>query len=47
MAEAVLILARLLFTWEFRAIPDRVPVPMAHMTVRARDGIWLKLRARE
>lgn len=47
MAEAVLILARLLCTWDFRAIPDRVPVPMAHMTVRARDGIWLKLRARE
>ncbi|MGP9790310.1 cytochrome P450 [Roseinatronobacter sp. NSM] len=47
MAEAVLILARLLHDWEFRAIPDRVPVPMAHMTVRARDGIWLELRARE
>ncbi|MDD7970503.1 cytochrome P450 [Roseinatronobacter alkalisoli] len=47
MAEAVLILARLLCTWDFRAIPARVPVPMAHMTVRARDGIWLELRARE
>ncbi len=43
MAEAVLILARLLCDWEFRAIAGREPVPMAHMTVRARDGIWLEL----
>ena len=47
MAEAVLILARLLGDWEFRAIEGRVPVPMAHMTVRARDGIWLELRRRD
>lgn len=46
MAEAVLILARLLADWEFAALPGKVPVPMAHMTVRARDGIWLDLRAR-
>lgn len=47
MAEAVLILARLLCSWDFRAMAGRVPVPMAHMTVRSRDGIWLDLRARE
>jgi cytochrome P450 len=46
MAEAVLILARLLCDWEFAAIEGREPVPMAHMTVRARDGIWLRLSAR-
>ncbi|TVP74398.1 MAG: cytochrome P450 [Rhodobacteraceae bacterium] len=46
MAEAVLILARLLCDWQFRADPARVPVPMAHMTVRARDGIWLDLMRR-
>ena len=46
MAEAVLILARLLADWQITADPARVPVPMAHMTVRARDGIWLDLRPR-
>jgi len=46
MAEAVLILARLLAEWELRADPQRVPVPVAHMTVRAKDGIWLELRPR-
>jgi cytochrome P450 len=44
MAEAVLILARLLVDWQFHADPDRIPVPTAHMTVRARNGIWLHLR---
>jgi cytochrome P450 len=47
MAEAVLILARLLAEWEFHADPARVPVPQAHMTVRAKDGIWLELRLRQ
>lgn len=47
MAEAVLILARLLSDWHFQVIPDRVPVPMAHMTVRARDGIWLNIQPRQ
>ncbi|NBB98434.1 MAG: cytochrome P450 [Alphaproteobacteria bacterium] len=46
MAEAVLILARILADWELRADSARVPVPQAHMTVRARDGIWLDLRPR-
>jgi cytochrome P450 len=43
MAEGVLLLARILHDWQLRADPARVPVPMAHMTVRARDGIWLDL----
>ncbi len=47
MAEAVLILARLLCDWRFQAVPGQVPVPMAHMTVRARDGIWLDLLPRQ
>ena len=46
MAEAVLILARLLCSWRFEPVAGRVPVPMAQMTVRARDGIWLELHAR-
>jgi cytochrome P450 len=47
MAEGVLILARLLADWRFSARADRVPVPQAHMTVRARDGIWLDVTARQ
>lgn len=46
MAEAVLMLARILAEWELRADPARVPVPQAHLTVRARDGIWLAFRPR-
>ncbi len=44
MAEAVLILARILCEWELAPVAGRVPVPIAHMTVRAKDGIWLELR---
>jgi cytochrome P450 len=46
MAEGVLLLARILHDWDLRALPDRVPVPVAQMTVRAQDGIWLELRPR-
>jgi cytochrome P450 len=46
MAEAVLILARLLCDFEFCKVAGHVPVPMAQMTVRARDGIWLDVRTR-
>jgi len=47
MAEAVLILARLLADWQVHADPARVPIPQAHMTVRAHDGIWLQFQRRE
>ena len=47
MAEAVLILARLLHDWKFSAVAGRAPVPMAQMTVRAKDGIWLRLERRD
>ncbi|MEM6618170.1 MAG: cytochrome P450 [Pseudomonadota bacterium] len=41
MVEGVLLLAQMVRAFEFCADPDRVPVPQAHLTVRARDGIWL------
>jgi cytochrome P450 len=44
MAEGVLLLARILVDWQLCADPDHVPVPMAQMTVRARDGIWMQFR---
>ncbi len=46
MAEAVLILARILCEWELGTVAGRVPVPVAHMTVRAQEGIWLALQDR-
>ncbi|MFN3578814.1 MAG: cytochrome P450, partial [Tabrizicola sp.] len=46
MLEGTLILAHLLRAFRFEALPDRVPVPVAHLTVRARDGIWLRVSQR-
>ncbi|MFN3992026.1 MAG: cytochrome P450 [Tabrizicola flagellatus] len=42
MLEGTLMLAHLVRAFRFEALPDRVPVPVAHLTVRARDGIWLR-----
>ena len=43
MVEGPLILSMLLRHFRFEVVPDRVPVPGAHLTVRARDGIWLRV----
>jgi cytochrome P450 len=47
MVEGPLILARLMRDTQALPVPDRVPVPVAHLTVRAQDGIWLNLRKRQ
>lgn len=47
MVEGVLILARLLRDFEVETVAGRDPVPVAHLTVRAHDGIWLNLRKRQ
>ncbi len=47
MAEGVILLALLVRAFRFTTLPDRVPVPVAHLTVRARDGIWLNVKRRE
>jgi cytochrome P450 len=47
MAEGVLLLAMLLKSFRFEIVPDRIPVPEAHLTVRARDGIWLTVTPRQ
>jgi cytochrome P450 len=47
MAEGVLLLAMLLKAFRFEIVPDRIPVPEAHLTVRARDGIWLTVTPRQ
>jgi len=47
MLEGTLLLAQLVRAFRFEALPERVPVPVAHLTVRARDGIWLHVRPRQ
>jgi cytochrome P450 len=47
MAEGVLLLAMLLRRFRFEVVADRVPVPVAHLTVRGRDGIWLRITRRD
>jgi cytochrome P450 len=47
MVEGPLLLAMLARAYRFEAVADRVPVPEAHLTVRGRDGIWLRVSARE
>ncbi len=46
MLEGTLMLAHLVRAFRFEALADRVPVPVAHLTVRAKDGIWLKVSRR-
>ena len=46
MVEGPLILSRILRDFHVTAQPDRVPVPVAHLTVRSDKGIWLALSRR-
>ncbi|MEM9320797.1 MAG: cytochrome P450 [Pseudomonadota bacterium] len=46
MVEMTLILSVVLARFELRPMPGREPVPVAHLTVRGRDGIWLELQPR-
>jgi cytochrome P450 len=46
MLEGTLLLAHLVRAFRFEAFADRVPVPVAHLTVRAKDGIWLRVTRR-
>ncbi len=46
MAEGVVLLAQLLKAFRFETVPSRKPVPVAHLTVRSKEGIWLKVTPR-
>ncbi|SEO28820.1 Cytochrome P450 [Salinihabitans flavidus] len=46
MVEGPLILSMLLRHFRVSAVPGQEPVPVAHLTVRSRDGIWLRLDPR-
>lgn len=43
MVEGPLLLALLVRDWRFERVEGRDPVPVAHLTVRAREGIWLRI----
>lgn len=46
MVEGPLLLSMLVRAFRFE-LTDRTPVPVAHLTVRSKDGIWLKLTRRD
>ena len=46
MVEGPLLLAMLVRQWRFDRVEGRDPVPVAHLTVRAKDGIWLTISRR-
>ena len=46
MVEGPLLLALLVRAFHFAPVAGQTPVPVAHLTVRAKDGIWLKLTPR-
>ncbi|MCB1388108.1 MAG: cytochrome P450, partial [Rhodobacteraceae bacterium] len=46
MVEGPLLLAMIARALQVSPVPGREPVPQAQLTVRARDGIWLRVQAR-
>ena len=46
MIEGPLLLALLVRAYRFDTVTARPAIPVAHLTVRGRDGIWLRVRPR-
>ncbi|WP_135503170.1 cytochrome P450 [Roseovarius aestuariivivens] len=46
MIEGTLLLSMLVGAYRFDLVPDRPAIPVAHLTVRGKDGIWLKITPR-
>ncbi len=46
MVEGTLLLALLARAFRFECVAGREAVPVAHLTVRAKDGIWLRITRR-
>lgn len=46
MIEGVVLLAMLARAYRFEAVATRPAMPVAHLTVRGKDGIWLKITPR-
>lgn len=47
MIEGPLILSLLVRAFRFEPVAERPAMPVAHLTVRGKDGIWLKITPRE
>jgi cytochrome P450 len=47
MVEGPMFLAMIARAFTLTVVDGKTPVPVAHLTVRARDGIWLKLEKRD
>ncbi|MBY5988599.1 cytochrome P450 [Roseovarius atlanticus] len=47
MIEGPLLLSMLVAAYRFDLVPERPAMPVAHLTVRGKDGIWLKVTPRE
>ena len=47
MVEGPLILSMLVRDFRFECVEGDAPVPVAHLTVRSRDGIWLRVTKRD
>jgi len=47
MVEGPLILSMILQRFRIEPVPGSAPVPVAHLTVRSRNGIWLQLSPRQ
>ena len=47
MLEGPLVIATLVRALRFERVPGEDPVPVAHLTVRSRDGIYLKIGLRD
>lgn len=46
MIEGPLILSLLVRAYRFEIVPEKPAMPVAHLTVRGKDGVWLKLTPR-
>lgn len=46
MVEGPLLLSMLIKSYRFELVEGKEPQPVAHLTVRSKDGIWLKLSKR-
>lgn len=46
MVEGPLLLSTILRRFRVEPVADRAPVPVAHLTVRSKNGIWLQLSPR-
>ena len=46
MVEGPLLLSILVRAFRFETVTDRPAMPVAHLTVRGKDGIWLKITPR-